>query len=184
MGDALLMGTEGWNQGVRSGHTEDRHKTCFIQHISPNPQVLTWTGWLSCQHASGSRKFLLEQLPCFSTLKFLPPWMQQSQQTFWNHQNYLVQGWSKVCAPQLWISSSGSRLQAMGTMITLAEEAETEERRKKPSAFLHMNIKFDRWVFIFGLYLHFVRSPGGNFLFSSLRFHFFQCKFILKRLFQ
>lgn len=56
-----------------------------------------------------SELFLLEQLPCFLPLKSLPPWMQQSQQTFWNHQNCLVQGWSKVCAPQLWakIASHG-----------------------------------------------------------------------------
>lgn len=172
--DVLLMGTEGWNRGEiwpHRGQTQTQN-LFYPAHLS-RPS--------SSHRDRLTELFLLEQLPCFLPLKSLPPWMQQSQQTFWNHQNYLVQGWSKVHAPQLWASSSASRLQAMGTVIALAEEAETEERGKKPSAFLHRNIKFDRWVFIFGFYLHLVRSPGGIFLFSSLKFHFFQCKFIFKR---
>lgn len=49
-----------------------------------------------------------------------------------------------------------------GHMVALAEEAETEERRKNTSAFLYRNIKFDKWVFIFGFCcLHFLRCLGG-----------------------
>lgn len=105
----LLLGTEEWNHRVRFGNTEGRHrnKPCFIHYVSwDHPEVLMRTGWVSCQRGPGSRKSLWEQLPCFSSPKSLPPWKQQSQQTFWHHQNDLVQGWSKVCVAQIWASSS------------------------------------------------------------------------------
>ena len=105
---ALLVGTEEWNQGVRFGNTEGRHRNtpCFIQYASwDHPEVLMWTGRVSWQRASGSRKSLLEQLPYFSTQ--VPSALEAAvSANFLAPSKWFISGWSKVCAAQIWASSS------------------------------------------------------------------------------
>lgn len=59
--------TRKWQQGIL-GDTEGRHrnKPNFICYVPrDHPEVPTGTGWMSCQHTSGSRKSWVGQLPCF-----------------------------------------------------------------------------------------------------------------------
>lgn len=96
-----------WELGIL-GNMEGRHrnKPCFIQNVSQdNPEILMGQGERAARVLLAAENPYWSSCPTFPP-KSLPPWKQQSQQTFWHHRNHLVQGWSKVCAAQIWASSS------------------------------------------------------------------------------